>query len=278
MKRSGLHFFGLKFNPFTPSVPTEALYVPAPVDTFCRRIDSGLLDGGFAMITGEPGTGKSVALRLLTHRLSSQPDLVVATIDHPQSNALDFYRELGDHFGVQLSMSNRWGGFKALRARWSDHIASCHHRPILIVDEAQQMHDQVFAELRILASKDFDSQSLLTVVFAGDSRLRDRFRHPDMIPLGTRIRRRLTLDFASREDLHACLNHLLEAAGNSALLSKELQDTLVEHAVGNYRILMNTADELLVAALEREKPTLDQKLFLEVFTPDAPRKTNRRKR
>lgn len=141
------------------------------------------------------------------------------------------------------------------------------------------MLDQVFAELRILASKDFDSQSLLTVIFAGDSRLGDRFRHPDMIPLGTRIRRRLTIDnYASREDMLACLTHLLDAAGNSALLSKELQDTLVDHAAGNYRVLMNTADELLVAALEREKSTLDQKLFLEVFTPVAPRKPGRRKR
>jgi len=184
MKRSGLQFFGIKFNPFTSNVPTDALYVPAQVDAFCRRIENGLLDGGFAMITGDAGTGKSVALRLLVHRLSSHRDLVVATIDHPQSNAVDFYRELGDHFGVQLSMSNRWGGFKALRARWSDHIASSHYRPILVVDEAQQMLDQVFAELRILASRDFDSQSLLTVIFAGDSRLGDRFRHPDMIPLG----------------------------------------------------------------------------------------------
>jgi len=277
MNRTLLRFFGIKFNPFDPDLPVEALYVPTPVDAFCRRIEMSLPDGGFAMVTGEPGCGKSAALRLLAHRLSAQRDVLVATIDHPQSKPLDFYRELGDRFGVLLTMSNRWGGFKALRARWADHIAACHFRPILIIDEAQQMIDAVFAELRILSSKDFDSQSLLSVVFAGDSRLTDRFRHPDMVPLGTRIRRRLVIDYASRDEMLACLAHVLEAAGNTALLSKELQSTLVDHAAGNYRVMMNTADELLTAAFERQKPVLDDKLFLEVFAT-APRKASARKR
>ena len=277
MNRSQLNYFSLKFNPFSIALPIDALVVPPQVDAFCRRIEASLGDGGFAMITGEPGCGKSAALRLLAHRLSSHRDVVVATIDHPQSKPLDFYRELGDRFGVPLSMTNRWGGFKALRARWGDHIASCHLRPVLIIDEAQQMLDSVFAELRILASKDFDSKSLLSVVFAGDSRLSVRFRHPDMIPLGTRIRRRLAIDFASHEELHACLNHVLDAAGNTALLSEQLQAALVDHAAGNYRVMMNTADELLVAAFERQSPVLDEKLFFDVFAIQ-PRKRPARKR
>jgi len=277
VNRTQLSFFSLKFNPFAPDLPVEALSVSAPVDAFCRRIEASLHDGGFAMVTGEPGCGKSVALRLLAHRLSTHRDVMVATIDHPQSKPLDFYRELGDRFGVPLSMSNRWGGFKALRTRWADHIASCHLKPILIIDEAQQMLDSVFAELRILSSKDFDSQSLLSVVFAGDSRLLDRFRHPDMVPLGTRIRRRLVIDYAGRDELQACLTHLLDVAGNSALLTKQLQAALVDHAAGNYRVLMNTGDELLSAAFERQKAVLDEKLFFEVFAT-ATRKPSSRRR
>ena len=277
MNRTLLRFFSLKFNPFDTNLPVEALYVPAYVDAFCRRVEMSLLDGGFAMVTGEPGCGKSATLRLLAHRLSSRPDIIVATIDHPQSKPADFYRELGDRFGLQLTMSNRWGGFKALRARWADHIAACHYRPILIVDEAQQMIDDVFAELRILASKDFDSMSLLSVVFAGDARLTDRFRHPDMVPLGTRIKRRLVIDYAASDEMAACLSHVIEAAGNSALLTKELQGALVDHSAGNYRVMMNTADELLTAAYERQKPVLDEKLFLEVFAT-APRKASGRRR
>lgn len=51
--------YGLKFNPFLPGVPTEALFATPAVDAFCRRLEFGLADGGFAMITGDPGSGKS---------------------------------------------------------------------------------------------------------------------------------------------------------------------------------------------------------------------------
>jgi len=257
--------YGLKFNPFRPDVPVEALFTTPTVDAFLRRVEHGIADGGYVMITGDPGTGKSVALRLLHKRLASVPDVIVGTIEHPQSRTMDFYRELGDLFGVPLAAHNRWGGFKALRARWADHITSTLARPVLIIDEAQEALTPVFNELRVLASKELDSRQLLCVVFAGDARLVERFRSPDLLPLGSRIRRRLILDYAQRDELLACLDYLLDAAGNHSLMTTELKATLADHAAGNYRVLMNLADELLAVAADRELARLDEKLFLEVF-------------
>ena len=268
-----LSLYGLKFHPFRPDVPIEALYTTPAVDSFLRRVELGITDGGFALLTGDPGTGKSIALRLLAERLRALPDVMVGTIEHPQSRAMDFYRELGDLFAVPLAGHNRWAGFKALRARWCDHIASTRCRPILIVDEAQEALTTVFNELRILASKDLDSKQLLCVIFAGDARLPERLRTAELLPLGSRIRRRLALDYASREELLACLDHVLATAGNPSLMTSELRTTLAEHAAGNYRVLMNLADELLAVAADRELARLDEKLFLDVFAATPKPKT-----
>src|SRR5438552_5529045 len=115
-----LSLYGLKWNPFLPGVPVDGVLVTPRVDAFGRRAETYVREGGFAMITGAPGAGKSVALRVVDHRLSRMRDVLVRPIEHPQSAVSDFYRELGDRFGVSLSPRNRWGGFKAIREARSE--------------------------------------------------------------------------------------------------------------------------------------------------------------
>ena len=278
MNQKLLALYGLKWNPFTPDVPTEALYVPPKVEDFCWRIEHAhLRDGGFALIHGEPGSGKSVVMRLLAERLARLADLSVGVIHHPQSNLSDFYRELGDIFGISMCVSNRWGGFKALRARWLDHLGAASRRPVILIDEAQEMTPMVLNELRLLASARFDSQSLLCIVLCGDARLLDKLRREELIPLGSRIRTRLATGVATREELLACLEHLLASAGNASLMTQALRDTLCDHAAGNYRIFVAMAAELLMSAAQRDITVLDEKLYLQVFAQPAaqgPRRAN----
>ena len=271
MNHKLLALYGLKFNPFSPELPTQAIFVPAKVENFCWRIEHAQVrEGGFAMIHGDPGTGKSIVLRLLAQRLSNVPDITVGAINHPQSNLADFYRELGDIFGVGLRPSNRWAGFKALRERWLSHLESSRIRAVLLIDEAQEMTPQALSELRLLSSARFDSQPLLCIVLAGDARLIEKLRHDDLVPLGSRIRTRLTMEFASRQELLACLEHLLADAGNATLMTPQLRHTLCDHAAGNYRILTTMAAELLAVGAQRELAQLDEKLYLDVFAqPDA---------
>jgi type II secretory pathway predicted ATPase ExeA len=276
MNKKLLALYGLKWNPFSPELPTEALYVTAKIENFCWRIEHALMrEGGFALITGEPGTGKSVVLRLLAERLRQLPNITVGAIAHPSSNLADFYREMGDLFAVELKPHNRWAGFKALRERWLAHLQGTLLRPILLIDEAQEMHPAVLSELRLLSAMQFDSRILLTVVFAGDHRLSTKLRRDDLLPLGSRIRTRLVMEYAERDELMACLKHLQLSAGNASLMSPELMKTLCDHAVGNYRVLTSMAGELLASAAHQEITRLDEKLYLQVFAAPPPKARKR---
>lgn len=268
MNKKLLALYGLKWNPFSPELPTEALRATPAIDNFAWRIEHSLArEGGFALVTGDVGTGKSVTLRLLAERLAPLPEIKVAALTRPTAHLGDFYRELGDLFSVDLRPHNRWAGFKALRQRWLAHLDASLLRPVLLIDEAQQMSPKVLSELRLLTSTDFDSRQLLSVVLAGDRRLTELLRHEELLPLGSRIRVRLTLDYASRDELIDCLKHLTRSAGAPTLMTEELLRTLADHAMGNYRALINMAAELLAVAAQREASQLDEKLYLEVFAP-----------
>ncbi len=264
-----LSLWGLKWNPFSPELPSDGLLVTPQIESFAWRVEQLVQEGGFALICGESGTGKSVALRIVAERLGSVRDVVVGVLERPQSKNADFYRELGDIFSVKLSPSNRWGGFKTLREKWKAHVASSQIKPVLLIDEAQEMAPDVLSELRILSSADFDATSLLTVVMAGDGRLLELLRHPDLVPLNTRIRTRLNTEAATRDELLELLQHALVKAGNGTMMTEPLMDVLVDHSAGNYRLLMTMSAELLAYGCAHEVSQLDEKFYLELFHPQG---------
>lgn len=270
MNKKLLALYGLKWNPFAADVPAEALQLTPRIESFCWRIEQLAGEGGFALITGAPGLGKSVTLRLLAERLAGLRDVQVGVLSRPQARLADFYRELGELFGVELHPHNRWGGAKLLRERWQSHIDASLSRPVLIVDEAQEMVLPVLAELRLLCSARLDSHLLLTVVLAGDSRLLERFRCDELLPLGSRMRVRLALERATPEELQESLQHALHKAGAPKLMTPELIATLSDHAQGNPRALMNLAGELLALAAQREARQIDEKLFFEIVATASP--------
>lgn len=268
MNKRLLNLYSLKFNPFSPQAPVTALWTPPQIQSFCWRIEQQVGEGGFALVAGDPGVGKSAALRLLSEHLNGLRDLCVGILTRPQAKMADFYRELGHLFGVPLSPSNRWHSSKSLREKWLAHIEAAVYRPVLIIDEAQEMNSLVLSELRLLASTDLDSRSILTIILAGDQRLANRLEEPDLLPIASRMRSRLRLEALPPKQLQECLNHLLKAAGNSKLLTSSLTQTLCEHATGNLRLLMNMANDLLVAASQQEREVIDEKLYFEVFSLD----------
>ena len=267
-----LAYYGLKWNPFLPSIPVEALWHPPQMSSFIFRLENMTMNGGFALISGEPGLGKSKTLQIIAHQFNKLDEVIVGVMERPQSSVSDFYREMGVLFGVNLSPANRYGGFKDLRERWKNHVKTTLFRPILLIDEAQEMLTGCLNELRLLNSVDFDSQNLLTTVICGDDRLPERFRTRTLVSLGSRMQFRLKLDPYTRDDLLDYMGHCLNQAGAPHLMTKTLIKTLVDHCAGNLLVLNNMASELLASGIEKELSQLDEKLFIEVFSRKPPNK------
>ena len=213
---------GLKFHPFQrPDVPHDALFNTPPSTASSDASSSASPTAASPCSPGDPGSGKQrIALRLLAERLRALPR---RPRRHRRAPAKPHHGLLPRAQGPlrrTARLHNRWAGFKALRAPLGRPSSSSHCRPVLIIDEAEEtLSTCPSASYRILGyGKISIASSCSACVFASDVRLPERLRSPDLLPpRPLRIRRRgLTLDYASRDELCACLDHLLAAAGNLA--------------------------------------------------------------
>ena len=268
--------YGLKWNPFGQDLPLEALITTPQINHFAWRVENLVMDGGFALISGDNGLGKSIILRLLHERFGQINEIRTAEFARPQSGLSDFYREMGSLFGIDLKISNKFGGFQRLRDKWKDHIGKTLFRPIVFMDEVQEAHHSILSELRLMSSTCFDSKIILTVVLVGDKRILRKLLEPDLLAVDSRTRTRLILEKYTREELINLLNEALERAGNPSLMTKELIEVVAEHSAGIPRAMMSTCKELLLEASSRELKQISEDLFIELYSDEG--KSKRRKK
>ena len=109
---------------------------------------------------------------------------------------------------------------------------------------------------------------------AGDYRLSDKLKSPDLVPLGTRFRARLQLEPLTKDELINLLTETTTKAGCPHLLTDEIKITLAEHALQNPRIMMGQAAELLNFAANENLRQIDVEQFFALYPPPSRKKKN----
>ncbi len=271
--------YGLKWNPFIPNIPLQALQVTVETKLFCDRISDLASQGGFAAILAEPGQGKSCILRLIYEQLGSQQNVAVKELTRSQASLNDFYRQVCELFGVSFNTFNRFDGYQALKNKWRQHIENTQISPVILLDEAQALQGPVLTELKSLYSERFDSRALITVVLAGDMRLANLLEnHKDFQPINSRLRHRLVLQNKTPSELESFLSEAIKLAGAPALMTSELIRNLAHHSLGNLRSLMILANECLTEAAKKEIRFLDESIYLDLTKTNTLRKQDRAKK
>jgi type II secretory pathway predicted ATPase ExeA len=229
--------FGLKHLPFHKSIPTRDLYLWPGLEELEARLEMAKASCGILLLTGEPGTGKTVALRRFVDSLNAEHYrpvyLPLATV-----TVLDAYAQLNRALGGQ-DVRSKSLLFHEIQAGISQLTAQG-KQPVIILDEADLLRSPLFDELRILLNFEMDSRDPLLLVLAAQPQLLAKLALRVHLPFRQRVAMRYRMPPMDEAHTRGYLEHHLRLAGrkqrlftDEALLQLFVQSGGIPRAIGN---------------------------------------------
>ncbi len=269
-------YFGLTEAPFSIAPNPRYLYM----SEFHREALAHLIygiesDGGFVLLTGEVGTGKTTVCRCLLEQL---PDTIdAAIILNPKLNSQELLATLCDELGINYPEGA--GGIKIFVDIINAHLLESFaigRRTILIIDEAQNLSSDVLEQIRLLTNLETNERKLLQIIMVGQPELREKLEQPELKQLAQRITARYHLGPLSRNDVPAYIAHRLQVAGaQSELFSASTIKALYTFSGGVPRLINIICDRALLGAFVKGQERVDSAVLIraarEVFGRDEKR-------
>lgn len=259
--------YSLKRRPF-PTTPDGSLYYPATEHeaslTMLERAVAG--NEGFALLTGAPGTGKTLLGLLLLERLDSSIVSGFLTNSHVADR-----RGLLQAVLYDLGLSYEGAGEQELRLRLTDFLLkNCQEnkKTVLVIDEAQNLTSDHLEELRLLGNLEAGSEKAVQIVLLGQPRLLEVLRRPEVAALRQRLAARLTLPaLGVEESLDYLLHHLrMAGARPERVVDDAALEVLARGTRGLPRLLNQAAHQAFLLADAGELPRVDAEAALEALT------------
>ncbi len=218
--------------------------------------------GGFVMLTGEVGTGKTTVSRKLMQELSE--DTQTAVILNPTLSALELLATVCDELGIQYDQSH--ASLKAFTDRILQRLANNHENGIntvLIIDEAQHLLPEVLEQLRLLTNLETNREKLLKVVLIGQPELQQLLRRNELRQLAQRITARYHLLPLTKEEVGQYVTHRLSVAnGRQKLFSKAAIEHLFSISGGIPRVINLLCDRGLSLGYSLQRPFVDHRVMI----------------
>jgi putative secretion ATPase (PEP-CTERM system associated) len=205
-------FYNLSEQPFQLSPDPAFFYGSRGHKRAYAYLQYGLYQGeGFITLTGEVGAGKTMLIRNLLQQLDSTK-VVAAQLVSTQLDADDLLRAVAAAFGVAVKAQDKASLIAQIESFMLSLVAKG-RRPLLIVDEAQNLAPQAVEELRMLSNFQLKNRALLQSFLVGQPELRSLMRGPQMQQLRQRVIAAYHLKALDADETRAYIEHRLKHVG-----------------------------------------------------------------
>ena len=241
--------FGFRELPFSITPDPRYLFLSEQHREALAHLLFGIKsDGGFVLLTGEVGTGKTTVCRCLLEQIPENTD--IAFILNPKMTSEELLAAICDELRISYPEGNR--SIKVFVDRINEYLLNAHARgrkTVLIIEEAQNLAPDVLEQVRLLTNLETNQRKLLQIVMIGQPEFRTMLTRPDMLQLSQRITARYHIGPLSKGEVGAYVNHRLAVAGATRkLFPDSAVDKLYRLSRGIPRMINVICDRALLGA------------------------------
>ncbi len=241
-------FFGFKEKPFNITPDPKYLYLSGQHQEAIAHLLYGIQErGGFVVITGEIGTGKTTLCRYLVNEIDERTE--GAIIFNPNLSEIELLKSINQDFGIisvgqtkkeLIDELNQFLLEKRLRGK----------NIVLIIDEAQNLHPAVLEQIRMLSNLETEKEKLIQLILIGQPQLKKLLSRPELRQLDQRVTARYHLDPLSWKETCEYIQHRLDVASNGSHVSFEpaAMKQIYKFSKGTPRLINVVSDRALLGA------------------------------
>lgn len=249
-------FFGFREEPFGVTPDPRFLYMSKKHEDALAHLNFSVSESrGFAMLTGEVGSGKTTLIRYLLDNLSS--DTHTSLIINPMVDPLELLKLINHDFGVVCAGDTQKCHLDALNNFLLDCFSK-NEKAVLIIDEAQELSPECLEFIRLLSNLETNTKKLLQVILVGQPELKKIVSGEPLRQLDQRISVRYHLGSLDFNDTIIYINHRLKIAGGGMVIFPVKGIRLIyKYSNGIPRLINLACDRTLLLSYSEGKKKID---------------------
>jgi general secretion pathway protein A len=254
-------YFGFKELPFSIAPDPRYLYMSTHHQEALAHLLYGIKSGGFVLLTGDVGTGKTTISRCLLGQMPQNTD--VAFILNPKMTVQELLATFCDELVINYPKGNT--SVKVFVDRINEYLLDAYARSrktVLIIEEAQNLSFDVLEQIRLLTNLETNQEKLLQIIMIGQPELRETLSRPEMKQLSQRITARYHIGPLERGEIASYINHRLMVAGVSTeLFPENTMNAVYRYSKGIPRLINVICDRALLGAYAKGKKSVDKSII-----------------